>query len=838
MVNFTIDQIREIMDNQNNIRNMSVIAHVDHGKSTLTDSLICKAGIISAKQAGEARTTDTRADEAERGITIKSTGVSLYYEYDIEHKGEKDKYLLNLIDSPGHVDFSSEVTAALRVTDGALVVVDTVEGVCVQTETVLRQACGEKIRPVLMVNKIDRSILELKLEGEPIYQNFVRVVDNVNVILSTYQQEDMGEIIVDPSKGNVAFGSGKQCWAFSITGFARLYAAKFKTDFSKMMQKLWGDNFYDPAKKVWRTDQYDEDGKQHKRAFVTFIMEPICKMANACMDDNFEVINKILTTVDLTLTQEEKSAKGKDLLKIVMSKWLNAADTVLEMCVLHLPSPKTAQKYRAAYLYEGPIDDPCGQAMKNCDPKGALMMYISKMVPTSEKGRFFAFGRVFSGTIASGKKVRILGCNYKPGSKTDLVETSVSRTVIMMCSKVEAVSDVPCGNTCALVGVDQYLLKTGTITDHADAHTIRNMKYSVSPVVRVAVRAKNPADLPKLVEGLKKLSKSDPLVITSSDEATGENIIAGCGELHVEICLKDLEDDYAQVPIIKSDPIVTYKETVIGESTVDCMAKSSNKHNRIYAKGAPLTDALADDIEAGKVSAKDDPKVRGNYLFDNYGWDKTDAGVKLWSFGPENAGPNCLVDITKGVQYMNEIKDSCESAFQWASKEAVLTEESMRGIRINLFDTVLHNDSIHRGAGQIIPTARRLYYACELTADPRIQEPIFSAEITCPQDATGGVYSVLNTRRGVINEEEQLNGTPLSLIKAYIPVAESFGFTESLRSQTKGQAFPQCVFHHWDTLQSSPIVAGTKAYEIVQIIRKRKGLKEGIPPLEDYLDKL
>jgi elongation factor 2 len=209
MVNFTIDQIREIMDNQNNIRNMSVIAHVDHGKSTLTDSLICKAGIISAKQAGEARTTDTRADEAERGITIKSTGVSLYYEYDIEHKGEKDKYLLNLIDSPGHVDFSSEVTAALRVTDGALVVVDTVEGVCVQTETVLRQACGEKIRPVLMVNKIDRSILELKLEGEPIYQNFVRVVDNVNVILSTYQQEDMGEIIVDPSKGNVAFGSGK-----------------------------------------------------------------------------------------------------------------------------------------------------------------------------------------------------------------------------------------------------------------------------------------------------------------------------------------------------------------------------------------------------------------------------------------------------------------------------------------------------------------------------------------------------------------------------------------------------------------------------------------------------
>jgi elongation factor 2 len=162
----------------------------------------------------------------------------------------------------------------------------------------------------------------------------------------------------------------------------------------------------------------------------------------------------------------------------------------------------------------------------------------------------------------------------------------------------------------------------------------------------------------------------------------------------------------------------------------------------------------------------------------------------------------------------------------------------MRGIRVNLFDCVLHNDSIHRGAGQIIPTARRLYYACELTAQPKLQEPIFSAEITVPQDASGGVYSVLNTRRGEIIEEEQLSGTPLSIIKAYIPVAESFGFTEALRSQTKGQAFPQCCFHHWDTLPSSPLEVGSKAYEIVQTIRKRKGMKEGLPPLDDFLDRL
>ena len=251
------------MDDQNNIRNMSVIAHVDHGKSTLSDALVCKAGIISSKVAGDARYTDTREDEKERGITIKSTGVSMYYKYDVTYSGDaanEKEFLINLIDSPGHVDFSSEVTAALRVTDGALVVVDTVEGVSVQTETVLRQAMQEKIKPVLMVNKIDRSILELKLDGEAMYQSFLRVIDMANVTITTYQSEDMGDIQVDPSKGNVAFGSGKDQYAFTLNKFARLYAKKFGISFDKMMVKLWGDNFFDAGAKKWKTDGETEDG--------------------------------------------------------------------------------------------------------------------------------------------------------------------------------------------------------------------------------------------------------------------------------------------------------------------------------------------------------------------------------------------------------------------------------------------------------------------------------------------------------------------------------------------------------------------------------------------------
>ena len=213
--------------------------------------------------------------------------------------------------------------------------------------------------------------------------------------------------------------------------------------------------------------------------------------------------------------------------------------------------------------------------MRACDPKGPLMIYISKMVPSTDKGRFYAFGRVFSGTVASGQGVRIMGANYKMGKKEDLYEKNITRTVLMMGRTVESIPDVPCGNTVALSGVDQYLIKTGTIAsyEHPESHPIRSMKYSVSPVVRVAVKPKNPADLPKLVEGLKKLSKSDPLVLVEFAES-GENVIAGCGELHVEICLNDLEKDFAQCDIIKDDPVVTYKETMTEESSEPVMTKS------------------------------------------------------------------------------------------------------------------------------------------------------------------------------------------------------------------------------------------------------------------------
>jgi elongation factor 2 len=464
------------------------------------------------------------------------------------------------------------------------------------------------------------------------------------------------------------------------------------------------------------------------------------------------------------------------------------------------------------------------------------MMYISKMIPTTDYTRFFAFGRVFSGTVRSGLKVRIMGANYQPGKKDDLFEKAIQRTVLMMGRTVEYVPDIPCGNTAALVGLDQYIMKAGTISTSEVAHSIRVMKYSVSPVVRVAVEPKNAADLPKLIEGLRRLSKSDPLVQCITEES-GQHIIAGCGELHVEICLHDLQKEYSNCEIKVSEPVVSYRETVTEKSKDQCLSKSANKHNRLYGVAEPLEEKLAEMIEKGALGPKDDPKTRAKVLVDDFNWDRNDA-LKVWAFGPDNSGPNLLVDVTKGVQYMNEIQDSFESGFQWVSKEAVLCEENLRQARFNIQDVVLHADAVHRGGGQIIPTARRLCYACQLTASPRLLEPVFIAEITCPQDATGGVYQCLSTRRGTVQEEIPVAGTPINLIRAYLPVQESFGFAAHLRSLTAGQAFPQCVFDHWEILKANPLEAGSKAHEIIMGIRKRKGLKQELPDLNDYIDKL
>lgn len=320
------------------------------------------------------------------------------------------------------------------------------------------------------------------------------------------------------------------------------------------------------------------------------------------------------------------------------------------------------------------------------------------------------------------------------------------------------------------------------------------------------MRAKDGKDLPKLVEGLKKLSKSHPLVVCTTEES-GEHVIAGCGEFHVEICLKDLRDEYAQCDFVMFDSVVSYRETVTATSSQTCLSKSPNKHNRLYVLAEPLDGQHCNEIEDGKMGPKAEAKEKARVLREKYDWDENLAR-RGRAYGPETEGANVVVDDTSAVQYLIEIKEHVNSAFQWCTKEGPLCEENMRGIRFNIVDVTMHADAIHRGAGQIMPPMRRVAFAAEMITNPTLQEPVFLVEITCLLEAMIGVYNCMNLRRGCVFEENPREGTPFVQVKAHLPVPESFGFVAALRQQTSGQAFPQCIFDHWENMPGNPTQEG------------------------------
>ncbi|BHF57358.1 Elongation factor 2 [Sparganum proliferum] len=465
------------MNFHKNIRNISIIAHADHGKSTLTDSLVSKAGIIVEAGAG---------DEQEHCTVLNSAVISLYNELAPgqlalvrarqplainEEGGEESGFLINLINSPGHDDFSSEATAALQVTDGCLVVVDAVAGVCMQTEVGLREALTERIKPILFLNKLDKAIDAMGQDLEGLYQHLSRVVDSTNVIVSRFNEHDgpMGCVTVNSDVGTVGFGSGLQSWAFTLHTMASFYAKRIGVPADKLASKLWGDNFYSVKEKKWKTQS--DDGEV--RSFVQLVLDPICKIFRVVQGGNRTEIQKFLNRIDVNISSEESALPSRQMLKCIMHKWLPADNCLLEMICVHLPSPVVSQKYRMELLYEGPHDDEAAVAIRDCDPEGPLMMYVSKMVPTSDEDRFYALGRVFSGKVATGQEVRIMGAGFVYGKDDELYEKSIQRTVLMMGPCTEAVEDVPCGNICGLVGVDQFLGQTGTITTFAGAHNMR-----------------------------------------------------------------------------------------------------------------------------------------------------------------------------------------------------------------------------------------------------------------------------------------------------------------------------------------------------------------------------
>jgi len=445
-----------------------------------------------------------------------------------------------------------------------------------------------------------------------------------------------------------------------------------------------------------------------------------------------------------------------------------------------------------------------------------------------------------------------MGPSYTPGRKTDLFLKPIQRVLVMMGQYAEAVDDVPCGNIVSLIGIDQYLLRSGTLSCSDQAYPIVPMKISTLPLINAVIEPKKPSDLPKFVEGLKLLAKSDPCVQTSCNDI-GQYIVAATSELHLETCLHNLESKYIDIPIIKGKPYFSLRETVSETSSITCLAKAPNKHNRLYMFAEPLGENLTKAIENGEIfssdgkisssdskisSSSDENKTLMKHLEGVYNWQPNEA-KGIWAFGDEisNRG-NVLVNTTKFVSHVDEIRDSCQASFQWATREGVLCCENVRGVKFNLTDCTLHPDAIHRSAGQIIPTCRRVMYASFLSAKPRLQEPVYLVDILCPYSVIGSVYSCLNKRNGLVLSQDERPGTPLCLVKCSLPVRESFGFINELRNQTSGQAIPRTIFDHWQTIDGDPLVKGNIAYDIVLATRERKGLLPNVKDLSYYLDKL
>ena len=565
-----------------------------------------------------------------------------------------------------------------------------------------------------------------------------------------------------------------------------------------------------------------------------FVLRPIYKVAEYCEEGKIREIKEYLSRYGVSFDGIELNGSGKQLFKVVMRAWLPAADTLFEQIVLKLPSPVTSQAYRYDLLYTGEERDICSAAIQSCDSsEGApLMMFVSKMVPFTDN-RFVAFGRVFSGNISAGMKVRVQGPDYVPGTNSDIQVKPVQRVVVMMGRTYKEVSNCPAGNIIGLVGIDQVLKKTGTIATYERSFNIRSMRFSVSPVVKYAVKPKNPVDLPKLKDGLIKLAKSDPLCVVSCTD-NGELTVAGAGELHLEICIKDLQTEYANVEIVVDEPMVSYLEGIEGTVEVPRMSKSTNKHNRIYMTVEPLEDEIVENLENEKLVCKD-PKERAQRFRDLLGM-RDDWIKKVMFYGPLDKGSNIMVDETKGIAHLHEIKDHLRAGFQTLTDAGPLIGEPMRGARFNLTDCELHADAIHRTSPQIMPPAISVCTGLILEAGAILYEPIFHIEVSVSNDHVGAVNSVLSSRRGMMHNMIP-EGSMRSIIVGTLPVRESFGFNDYLMEKTRGKAGATLSFSHYEKLPGSMSVPGSLLYETVVKIREKRKM----PPLrtaESYFERL
>jgi len=725
------DEILKLMYHKENIRNIGIIAHIDHGKTTMSDSLLASAGLMAPERAGETRALDYLEEEQRRGITIKTANISLLYE-------EKDEtYVINLIDTPGHVDFSGKVTRALRALDGCILLVDAVEEFQIMTEIRLRVALEEGVKPVMYINKFDRLIKELKMDANAVQEKLLRVIDQFNTIVQTYGSDDIrDEWMVNAANGTVAFGSALDRWGFTLP-------------------------------------QLQEKG--------------------------------------LSFSDIVEFYKNGELEKL--QEMLPLSNAILQMAVRALPNPVEAQPFRLKRIWQGDLDGEMGKAMINLDDDGPLVVCITNVIIDPQAG-VVSTGRIFSGTLTKGRDVYLLMANK---------QYKIQQVSIYMGQYREIVEAIPAGNLVALLGLDQG--RAGeTMVDfghHENTIGFESIKYLSDPVLTVAVEPKRPMDLPRLIDAMQKLSIQDPNLVTTINQETGEYLLAGMGELHLEIAIKDLQRDH-RLDVTATEPTVVYRETVTKEAG-PFMGKSPNKHNRVWLKVKPLEKTIVELIQNGELSELSSRRQREDILREKVGWSTREARRIV----AVDKNINILTNDATGIQYLREVIEHIAGGFHWALESGPYTGESVMGVHITIDDIQLHEDPVHRGPAQMMPTTRGALFAGILSAEPTLLEPIYKIQVRIPPTELGNVTGLLSRKRGSIHNVEQQG--PAVTVTGMLPVSETLGLSQEMRAATSGSAFWQSTFDHWAPVPPSLM------QETVEKVRTRKGLDPKPPHASRYL---
>ncbi|KAH6656933.1 P-loop containing nucleoside triphosphate hydrolase protein [Truncatella angustata] len=840
----------DLMNYPAQIRNVAIAGHLHHGKTAFMDMLVLETHDIQGrlekrtgkKRDEQLRYTDISVIERERGVSIKAAPMSLVLQ---STKGKS--HLFNLIDTPGHVNFVDEVAASLRLADGVVLVVDVVEGVQVNTEQIIKHAVLEDLPLTLVVNKLDRLILELRLPPNDAYFKLKHVIEEVNTIIENTVPGSGETKRLSPEKGNVLFACTDMGWCFTLQSFAKMYADSFPgVNTDEFAKRLWGDVYFNPTSRKFTRKPAPGEARA-KRSFVNFVMEPIYKVFSHSISQNPDELKETLATLGISLKPSQYKTDARVILKLVCEQFFGPSTGFVDMIVQHVPSPVEGAQRKLERYYTGPLDTKVAEAMKTCDQDGPLIVHVTKLFNAADGKSFSSLGRVMSGIAKPGMQVRVLGEGYSIDDEEDMVTATISAVSIAETRYSIPTDGIPAGNWALLGGIDNSIVKTATVVppkleDDEDAYIFSPITHFTESVLKVAVEPINPSELPKMLDGLRKINKSYPLITTKVEES-GEHIILGTGELYMDSVLHDLRRIYADMEIKVSDPVTRFCETVDEVSATKCYAITPNKKNKITMVAEPLDDGIAEDIETGRIQMRGGARKVAKFFEEKHGWDKL-AARSIWAFGPDEMGPNILQDDTLPSEVdknlLKTVRETIRQGFSWAAREGPLCEEPIRNTKFRIMDATLANEAIFRGGGQIIPTARRACYSSFLMASPRLMEPLYACDMTGPQDAVPVLYNVLARRRGHVLVDGPIAGTPLYRVQGLLPVIDSFGFETDVRIQTQGQANVSLVFDKWQKVPGDPLDkdvilrplqpadAQATARDFVLKTRRRKGLSEDV----------